>query len=169
MKLPPKTKDQNKEHSPEDVSFTNTMAQKTDDVATAPRAEKRKHYTSDSERDTREIVACQSKKQKVSDKENHIPGHTTSEDELDCGELRHCPGAYCQDEIPAATDCSDELTHVIDSYQTISRAKGRKVGWCLAGEVCSLLRINAKELAMVEDALGHGWPVTLVDFREIPG
>ena len=107
---------------------------------------------------------------KLSDKETyHIPGLMTSKDESDDGELCRCPGTYCRDELPAARDCSVELTHAINSYKIIRREKGREAAWRLAGEVCSLLRINITRLAMVKDTLGSGWLVTSVNFREIPG
>lgn len=77
-----------------------------------------------------------------------------------------CPGLSCRDKLPL--ERSPQLASALKQYSVLYRTSGRDAALRIGMKICTLVRKEHEKLAAVELAAERGWPVTSIDFKNIP-
>lgn len=101
---------------------------------------------------------------KEEDEDEESPESGISQEDL----LKLCPEILCKDKLPS--EVPDDLFAALQRYITIVCSHGHNVMAAqLATQICAMIRREHLKVEHLKFATKKGWPITTVDFKDIPG
>lgn len=103
-----------------------------------------------------------------------IPGLSDLSDQDDqnltsSGGTRRCPGLSCKHVLPELTALPSEIRNALKTYDTLRRKPTTRLTACRLGiDICNMYKREEKKVGALALAADRGWPVTSIDFAQIP-
>ena len=82
---------------------------------------------------------------------------------------KRCPGVLCQDKV--LSEVSKDLFVALQKYVTMTREQGgHDFKMAQYGmQICGMIRRDHRKMEQLKIAMEKGWPISLIDFKKIPG
>ncbi|KAG8215158.1 hypothetical protein J3R82DRAFT_8657 [Butyriboletus roseoflavus] len=83
---------------------------------------------------------------------------------------RRCPGLSCKHVLPKLTALPPEIRNALETYDILRRKPTTRHAASRMGiDICNMYKHEEKKADALALAVDHGWPVTSIDFTQIPG